>query len=165
MAKNKEMKENLKKFRQEAEKLENTEALKKAREKFQAVESEASKGSHVLKEKVDVFKGKFQEALQDAQNTEMLKKASQFTEGISKTAKDATETIVETGQKISKTAPFKTISDTADAFRKEIDLSGARVYRYTIYSCNFLIIIYIQFFLFLNQETSCIEETKRDCVR
>lgn len=134
MAKNKEMKENLKKFREEAEKLENTDALKKAREKFQAVESEASKSSHVLKEKVDVFKGKFQEVLQDAQNTEMVKKASQITEGFSKTAKEATESIVETGQKISKTAPFKTISNTADAFRKEIDLSGARVYRHGLFS-------------------------------
>jgi import inner membrane translocase subunit TIM44 len=129
MAKNKEMKENLKKFREEAQKLENTDALKKAREKFQAVESEASKGSDVLKEKVNVLKEKVQEALSDAQKTEFVKKAGQITEGIGKTAKGASDTIVETGQKISKTAPFKTISETADAVRKEIDLSGARIYR------------------------------------
>lgn len=129
MAKNKEMKENLKKFREEAQKLENTDALKKAREKFQAVESEAAKSSGVLKEKVNILKEKVQGALEEAQNTELLKKAGQFTEGIGKTAKEATETIVETGQKISKTAPFKTISHTAETVRKEIDLSGARVYR------------------------------------
>lgn len=130
MAKNKEMKENLKKFREEAQKLENTEALKKAREKFQAVESEASKSSDVLKGKVNVFKEKVQEVISDAQNTEFIKKAGEITEGLGKTAKGATETIVETGQKISKTAPFKTISETAEAVRKEIDLAGARVYRY-----------------------------------
>lgn len=129
MAKNKEMKENLKKFREEAQKLENTEALKKAREKFQAVESEASKGSDILKGKVNVLKEKVHEALSDAQNTEFVKKAGQITEGLGKTAKGATETIVETGQKISKTAPFKTISETAHAVRKEIDLAGVRVYR------------------------------------
>lgn len=123
------MKENLKKFREEANKLENTEALKKAREKFQAVESEASKSSDVLKEKVNVLKEKVQGALSEAQNTEFIKKASQITEDLGKTAKGATDTIVETGQKISKTAPFKTISETADAVRKEIDLAGARVYR------------------------------------
>lgn len=124
------MKENLKKFREEAQKLENTEALKKAREKFQAVESEASKSSDVLKDKVNVFKEKVQEAISDAQNTEFVKKAGQITEGIGKSAKGATETIVETGQKISQTAPFKTITKTADAVRKEIDLAGARIYRY-----------------------------------
>lgn len=44
MAKNKEMKESLKKFRDEAEKLEQSDALKAARQKFEAVEKEASKG-------------------------------------------------------------------------------------------------------------------------
>lgn len=44
MAKNKEMKESLKKFRAEAEKLEQSEALKAARQKFEAVEKEATKG-------------------------------------------------------------------------------------------------------------------------
>lgn len=42
------MKESLKKFREEAEKLEQSEALKAARQKFEAVEKEASKGkTHV----------------------------------------------------------------------------------------------------------------------
>lgn len=38
------MKESLKKFRDEAEKLEQSDALKAARQKFEAVEKEASKG-------------------------------------------------------------------------------------------------------------------------
>ena len=125
MAKNKEMKENLKKFREEAEKLENTEALKKAREKFQAVEAEASKSTDVLREKVGSIKERVQEVLEDAQKTEFIKKAGQITGEIGKTAKGATETILETGQKISQTAPFRT---TAEVLRKEINL-GARVYR------------------------------------
>lgn len=45
MAKNKEMKESLKKFRDEADKLEQSDALKAARQKFESVEREASKGS------------------------------------------------------------------------------------------------------------------------
>uniref|UniRef100_A0A8W7PBD8 Mitochondrial import inner membrane translocase subunit TIM44 n=1 Tax=Anopheles coluzzii TaxID=1518534 RepID=A0A8W7PBD8_ANOCL len=47
MEKNKEMKENLKKFREEAQKLEQSDALKAARQKFNTVESEASKSSEV----------------------------------------------------------------------------------------------------------------------
>ena len=58
MQKNKEMKESLKKFREEAEKLEQSDALKSARQKFHAVESEASKSSEVLKEKIEGFRGK-----------------------------------------------------------------------------------------------------------
>lgn len=52
------MKETLKKFREETQKFEQSEALKSAREKFQAVESEASKGSEVIKEKLDTVKEK-----------------------------------------------------------------------------------------------------------
>lgn len=58
--KNKEMKESLKKFREEAEKLEQSEALRSARQKFQAVESEATKGSEALKEKLESLKEKVQ---------------------------------------------------------------------------------------------------------
>mgnify|MGYP004592054017 CR=1 FL=1 len=54
------MKESLKKFREEAEKLEQSEALRSARQKFQAVESEATKGSEALKEKIESLKGKVQ---------------------------------------------------------------------------------------------------------
>lgn len=48
----------MKKFREEAQKLEQSEALRTARQKFQAVESEASKSSEVIKEKLDTIKGK-----------------------------------------------------------------------------------------------------------
>lgn len=58
MQKNKEMKESLKKFREEAQKLEQSEALRTARQKFHAVESEASKSSEVIKEKLDTIKEK-----------------------------------------------------------------------------------------------------------
>merc|ERR1712071_144826 len=87
MAKNKEMKENLVKFREEAQKLENTEALKKAREKFQAVESEASKSSDVLKGGVNVFKEKVQGVLDEAQKTEFVKKAGQLQKALAKQPK------------------------------------------------------------------------------
>jgi import inner membrane translocase subunit TIM44 len=58
MRKNKEMQDSLKKFREETQKLEQSEALRTARQKFQAVESEATKGSEVIKEKLDTFKEK-----------------------------------------------------------------------------------------------------------
>ncbi|XP_031849247.1 mitochondrial import inner membrane translocase subunit TIM44 isoform X2 [Nomia melanderi] len=119
MQKNKEMKESLKKFREEAKKLEQSDALKSARQKFQAVESEANKGSEVLKETIDSFKRKTQEVIEEASKSELGKKA-----------KGAAETITEKGQALGKTSAFQTISQTAEAVREELDHQGmhGRVY-------------------------------------
>ncbi|XP_017879924.1 mitochondrial import inner membrane translocase subunit TIM44 isoform X2 [Ceratina calcarata] len=126
MQKNKEMKESLKKFREEAEKLEQSEALRSARQKFQAVESEASKGSEALKEKLGSLKGKVQEVLEEASKTELGKKAGQLGEGITKSAKEAAETITEKSQALGKTSAFQTISQTAEVVREELDHQGMR---------------------------------------
>ncbi|XP_046749160.1 mitochondrial import inner membrane translocase subunit TIM44 isoform X3 [Diprion similis] len=130
MQKNKEMKESLKKFREEAEKLEQSDALKSARQKFQSVESEANKSSEVIKEKLDHLKEKVQGVLEEASKSEIGKKAGQLGEEITKSAKDAAETISEKSQAIGKTGAFQTISQTAEAVRKEFDQQGmqGRVY-------------------------------------
>jgi len=78
MEKNKEMKENIKKFREEAQKLEQSSALKSAREKFNTVESEANKGGEALKETIGSIKHKVQGVLDEASQTEFAKKASQI---------------------------------------------------------------------------------------
>ncbi|KAF7385693.1 hypothetical protein HZH66_011535 [Vespula vulgaris] len=130
MQKNKEMKESLKKFREEAEKLEQSEALRSARQKFQAVESEASKGSEAIKEKLDSLKEKVQEVIEEASKSELGKKAGQLGEEITKSAKGAAETISEKSQALGKTGAFQTISQTAEVVRKELDHQGmqGRVY-------------------------------------
>ncbi|XP_057328737.1 mitochondrial import inner membrane translocase subunit TIM44 [Microplitis mediator] len=121
MQKNKEMKESLKKFREEADKLEQSEALRSARQKFQSVESEATKGSEVLKEKLDVLKEKVQGVLDEASKTELGKKAGQLGEEITRSAKGAAESISEKSQAIGKSSAFQTISQTAEVVRKELD--------------------------------------------
>ncbi|CAK9798961.1 Mitochondrial import inner membrane translocase subunit TIM44 [Anthophora quadrimaculata] len=128
--KNKEMKESLKKFREEAEKLEQSEALRSARQKFQAVEAEATKGSEAIKEKLGSLKGKVQEVLEEASKTELGKKAGQLGEEITKSAKEAAETISEKSHALGKTSAFQTISQTAEAVREELDHQGmyGRVY-------------------------------------
>ncbi|GJQ65396.1 hypothetical protein Trydic_g7506 [Trypoxylus dichotomus] len=93
MAKNKEMKESLKKFRDEAEKLEQSEALKAARQKFESVEREASKGGEVFKERITSIKAKMHEVIEEAGKSDIAKKAGQFTEDIGKTAHKATEAV------------------------------------------------------------------------
>ncbi|XP_008543126.1 mitochondrial import inner membrane translocase subunit TIM44 [Microplitis demolitor] len=130
MQKNKEMKESLKKFREEADKLEQSDALKSARQKFQSVESEASKGSEVLKEKLDVLKEKVQGVLDEASKTELGKKAGQLGEEITRSAKGAAESISEKSQAIGKSSAFQTISQTAEVVRKELDNNTIRDHVY-----------------------------------
>lgn len=121
MQKNKEMNESIKQFRKEAEKLEQSEALKSAREKFQTVESEANKSSEVLKEKLGTFKEKVQGVIDEAGKSELGKKAGQISDEITKTAMDAASTINEKTQAISKTNAYQKMYNTAEVVRNEID--------------------------------------------
>ncbi|KAH0810679.1 hypothetical protein GEV33_012112 [Tenebrio molitor] len=120
------MKESLKKFREEAEKLEQSEALKAARQKFETVEKEASKGSEVFKEKFSTIKEKVQGVIDEAGKTEIVKKAGKISEEIGKT----THTISEKAQEISKTGAFQSISEATRAVKQEIDTTSmqGRVY-------------------------------------
>ncbi|XP_053677859.1 mitochondrial import inner membrane translocase subunit TIM44 isoform X2 [Anopheles nili] len=131
MAKNKEMKDNLKKFREEAQKLEQSDALKAARQKFNTVESEASKSSEVLKENLDKFRGRMTEALDEASKTDIARKAGQLGEELSKTARGVGETLAEKGQVLGQSGAFRGITETAKVVRQEMDNQGieARVYR------------------------------------
>ncbi|XP_034240197.1 mitochondrial import inner membrane translocase subunit TIM44 isoform X2 [Thrips palmi] len=125
MAKNKEMKESLKKFREEREKLEQSDALRKARQKFESVESEATKSTEVLKGKIGALKGKVQEAMGEVGKTEFAKKAGQITDDLGKSAKEAAEKLSEQGQTIGKSGAFKTVTEAAEVVKKELD-SGYR---------------------------------------
>ncbi|XP_063226411.1 mitochondrial import inner membrane translocase subunit TIM44 [Bacillus rossius redtenbacheri] len=129
-AKNKEMKENLRKFRDEAQKLEQSDALKKARQKFETVESEASKGSEVLKEKLGSIKEKMHEALEDVSKSDIAKKAGQITEELGKSARGAAESLSEKGQQLGRSAAFQTVSQTARAVKKELGEGSMQAFVY-----------------------------------
>jgi len=125
------MKDNLKKFREEAEKLEQSDALKSARQKFYSVESEASKSSEVLKEKLGVVKDKFDDVFEEVGKTDIAKKASKFGEDFSKSAKGVTDSISERTAELGKTQAFQSISQATAVVREEMNQQGinARVYR------------------------------------
>ncbi|GAB0098333.1 Mitochondrial import inner membrane translocase subunit TIM44 [Sergentomyia squamirostris] len=131
MEKNKEMKESLKKFREEAQKLEQSDALKSARQKFNTVESEASKGSEVLRERLENIKEKVSDVLEEASKSDIGKKASQFSEEISKSAKNVSHTIAEKSQQIGQSGAFQSISHATEAVKQEIgsQTMAGRVYR------------------------------------
>lgn len=99
--KNKEMKENLKKFREEAKKLEESEALKEARGKFSKVLE--SSDSSVFKEKIDEIK-----------DSEFVKKTSKSAEEI---GAKTSETVAGTVKNISESTAFKKVSEGAKVAR------------------------------------------------
>ncbi|XP_044749022.1 mitochondrial import inner membrane translocase subunit TIM44 [Coccinella septempunctata] len=117
LAKNKEMKESLKKFREEAEKLEQSEALKAARQKFDTVEKEASKGGEIFKGRMNFLKTKVKDIMDEATKTELAKKAGKISEEIGKT----TSSLSERAQELGKTETFKSISEATKAVKQEID--------------------------------------------
>lgn len=125
------MKENLKKFREEAEKLEQSDALKNARQKFYSVESEASKGSEALKEKLGSVKNKLEDVMEEVGKTDIAKKASKMGEDFTKSAKGVSDTISEKTAELGKSQTFQSISQATAAVREEMDNQGinSRVYR------------------------------------
>ena len=130
--KSKEMKESLRKFRDEAERLEQSDALKAARKKFDTIEAESSKSSRVLRNKLSEVKEKLGSRLTDVQKTEAYKKVEEIGGELGKRAASAGESLSHKSQEMAKTATFKTLQDKVKAVTKEVEdtaLYQAKVYR------------------------------------
>ncbi|XP_056304321.1 mitochondrial import inner membrane translocase subunit TIM44 [Danio aesculapii] len=110
LSKNKEMKENIKKFREEAKKLEESEALKQARRKYKTIESETVKTSEVLKKTLGSLSDTVKEGLEEVGRTDIGKKIKEGVEEAAKSAKQSAETVTKGGEKLGKTGAFRAIS-------------------------------------------------------
>ncbi len=70
--------------------------------------------------------------MEQVQKSEIGKKAGRFTEELGKTAKSAAGTISQTGEQLSKTTAFKSISEGVKAVKEEVEsntFSRARIYQ------------------------------------
>jgi len=130
-SKNKEMQESLTKFREEAKKLEESDALKEARRKFQNIEGEAKQTGTGLKDQLSGITDKLKESVEDISKHETVKKASEFTENISSKTKDASESIGRAAETISKSSAFQTASSAATSIKEELEANtlGGTVYK------------------------------------
>uniref|UniRef100_A0A3Q3XBZ9 Mitochondrial import inner membrane translocase subunit TIM44 n=1 Tax=Mola mola TaxID=94237 RepID=A0A3Q3XBZ9_MOLML len=129
--KNKEMKENIRKFREEAKKLEESDALKQARKKYKTIESETVKTSEVLKKKLENISETVKEqGLGEVSRTEIGKKIKEGMEEAAKTAKTSAESVSKGGEMLGKTGAFRAISQGMENVKKEIgDLGHTGPYR------------------------------------
>lgn len=108
---NKDMQENLEKFRIETQKLEETEALKQAREKYRKVEEES------LKDVNEMFKSakeSIKSSVDMAKEAEIIKKTLDR-------AKGAAEGISKQSEMLKETTAFKRISEASKTVGQEIN--------------------------------------------
>jgi len=111
--KNKDIKDNIKKFRDQAKKLEDSDALKEARDKYKSLERETMKSSQVFREKIGEFGDKVKES-------DVLKKASDLGSEFGKQAQKAAEKLSETTSHITDTAAFKKVSERLSTIKDEV---------------------------------------------
>ncbi|KAJ8371573.1 hypothetical protein AAFF_G00307210 [Aldrovandia affinis] len=122
--KNKEMKENIRKFREEARRLEDSEALQQARRKYRTIESETVKTSEVLKKRLDSLSETVKEGLEEVTRTDLGKKIREGVEEAARTAKQSAESVSRSGEMLGKTSAFRAISQGMETVKKEIDDLG-----------------------------------------
>ena len=85
--------------------MEESEALKDARRKFDSIEGEASKTTNVLKEQLSGITDKVKGTVEEVSKSEAVKKAGEFTSTIGKQA----ETVTKVAENIGKSEAFKVI--------------------------------------------------------
>ncbi|XP_057566150.1 mitochondrial import inner membrane translocase subunit TIM44 isoform X2 [Hippopotamus amphibius kiboko] len=123
LAKNKEMKESIKKFRDEARKLEESDALQEARRKYRTIESETMRTSEVIRKKLGEISGTVKESLDEVSKSDLGRKIKEGVEEAAKTAKQSAESVSKGGEKLGRTAAFKALSQGVESVKKEIDES------------------------------------------
>ncbi|XP_054439312.1 mitochondrial import inner membrane translocase subunit TIM44 isoform X2 [Pteronotus mesoamericanus] len=116
LAKNKEMKESIKKFRDEARKLEESDALQEARRKYKTIESETVRTSEAIKKKLGAITGTVKESLDEVSKSDLGRKIKEGVEEAAKTAKQSAESV-------SKGGAFRALSQGVESVKKEIDES------------------------------------------
>ncbi|XP_035279241.1 mitochondrial import inner membrane translocase subunit TIM44-like isoform X1 [Anguilla anguilla] len=122
--KNKEMKDNIRKFREEAKRLEDSEALRQARRKYKTIESETVKTSEVLKKRLDSLSETVKEGLEEVGRTDLGKKIKEGVEEAARAAKQSAESVSQSGEKLGRTGAFRAISQGMETVKKEIDELG-----------------------------------------
>ncbi|KAF7651991.1 hypothetical protein LDENG_00102840 [Lucifuga dentata] len=127
--KNQEMKENIKKFREEAKRLEESDALQQARRKYKSIEAETVKTSEVLKKTLGSISETVKGGLGEVSRTDLGKKIKEGVEEAAKTAMHSADSVTKGGEKLGGTNAFRAISQGVETITKEMDGGDAGPYR------------------------------------
>lgn len=115
---NKEIKQSLEKFRQETQKLEETEALQQAREKYKKVEAESLKD---VNEVLQNARDSILSGVEKAKEADIVKKTIKMGDTLSTKAKGAAEEISRQGEFLKESSAFKKMSEASKTVGQELD--------------------------------------------
>ncbi|CAJ0963780.1 unnamed protein product, partial [Mesorhabditis belari] len=129
LERNKELQESKKKLNERMQELNDSEALKEARKKFDIVEKESFKSSEVIKVKMQELTDQMTKMVREIQKTEAGKKLTAAGEEALKQARAAAEQIEKVAEKVGDTEVYKTVSTGVKTVQKEIDnITDVRMY-------------------------------------
>ncbi|CAI5440480.1 unnamed protein product [Caenorhabditis angaria] len=129
MQKNKELQEHQQQLRARMQELNESDALKDARKKFELVEKETLKSSEVVKIKIEELSEHMKKMVQEIQKTEAGKKMTEAGEEALKQARKAAEQMEKVAEKVGDTEVYKHVSTSMKTVKDEIDsIADVRMY-------------------------------------
>ncbi|XP_060231870.1 mitochondrial import inner membrane translocase subunit TIM44 [Meriones unguiculatus] len=124
LARSKEMRESIQRFRDEARRLEDSAALREARRKYKSIESETVRTGEALKKKLGELTGSVRESLDEAGRSALGRRLREGVEEAARSARHSAETVSRGGEKLGRSAAFRAISQGVESVRKEMDRSA-----------------------------------------
>ena len=123
LEKDKALKEQLSRLKSERASMENTDALKQAREKYKKVELETVKQSQVIKERLDDLMGQMRKVVDEASKSEMGRKTLE-------TSREIADSVGKAAAAAGDTAVAKTVATGMKTVKTEIDeVTAAKMYQ------------------------------------
>uniref|UniRef100_A0A0R3RI68 Palmitoyltransferase n=1 Tax=Elaeophora elaphi TaxID=1147741 RepID=A0A0R3RI68_9BILA len=127
--KNKELQENRRQLDERLRSLNDSEALKEARRKFELIEKETLKSSKVIQNKINEVRDHISMMIVEVQKTEAGKKLSLAADEVLKQAKIATEMIEKAAEQIGDNQLYQNVSSSVKVIRDEVDnITDVRMY-------------------------------------
>ncbi|PAV83374.1 hypothetical protein WR25_16112 [Diploscapter pachys] len=129
MEKNKELQDHQKQLKQRMQELNESDALKDARKKFELVEKETLKNSQVVRQKIEELSEQISRMVKEIEKTEAGKKLSEAGKEALKQARAAAENVEKMAEKVGDTEVYKQVSSSMKNVKDEIDtIADVRMY-------------------------------------
>ncbi|KAM3720461.1 putative mitochondrial import inner membrane translocase subunit [Dirofilaria immitis] len=119
--KNKELQDNRRQLDERLRSLNDSEALKEARRKFELIEKETLKSSQIIQNKISEVRDHIANMIVEVQKTEAGKKISQAAEEVLKQAKSAAEMIEKAAEQVGDNQLYQSVSSSVKVIKDEVD--------------------------------------------
>ncbi|KAL3998881.1 Tim44-like domain family protein [Acanthocheilonema viteae] len=119
--KNKELQENRRQLDERLRSLNDSEALKEARRKFELIEKETLKSSQLIQNKINEVRDHISKIVVEVQKTETGKKVSLAAEEILKQVKNAAEMMEKAAEQIGDNELYQSVSSSVKMIKDEVD--------------------------------------------